>query len=242
MVNKFESTYSLLNIPVPVRQRTGRSIENIAAVRASVQNEPNQSIPRRSQELGICQTTLWRILLKDLHLHPYKIKLTQELKPLDHLQRRNFSDFVLQKFEENPEFHKKIIFSDEAHFWLNGFVNKQNMRYWTATNPHVLHETPLHPQKVSVWCGFHAGGVIGSYFFVDENNRHVTVNGVRYRAMLEEYFWPELDGFDISDMWFQQNGATNHTAGQTIDLLKAKFGNRLISRNGPVEWPPRSCD
>ncbi|XP_015432539.1 PREDICTED: uncharacterized protein LOC107188711 [Dufourea novaeangliae] len=200
MVNKFESTYSLLNIPVPVRQRTGRSIENIAAVRASVQNEPNQSIPRRSQELGICQTTLWRILLKDLHLHPYKIKLTQELKPLDHLRRRNFSDFVLQKFEENPEFHQKLIFSDEAHFWLNGFVNKQNMRYWTATNPHVLHETPLHPQKVSVWCGFYAGDVIGPYFFVDENNRHVTVNGVRYRAMLEEYFWPELDGFDISDM------------------------------------------
>ncbi|KZC13929.1 Histone-lysine N-methyltransferase SETMAR [Dufourea novaeangliae] len=150
MVNKFESTYSLLNTPVPVRQRTGRSIENIAAVRASVQNEPNQSIPRRSQELGICQTTLWRILLKDLHLHPYKIKLTQELKPLDHLKRRNFSDFVLQKFEENPEFHQKIIFSDEAHFWLNGFVNKQNMRYWTATNPHVLHETPLHPQTKNV--------------------------------------------------------------------------------------------
>ena len=38
----------------------------------------------------------------------------------------------------------------------------------------VLLETPLHPQKVTVWCGFHAGGVIGPYFFVDENDRHVT--------------------------------------------------------------------
>ena len=27
-----------------------------------------------------------------------------------------------------------------------------------------------------------------------------------------------------------------------IDLLKGKFGERVISRNGPVEWPPRSCD
>lgn len=51
-----------------------------------------------------------------------------------------------------------------SHFWLNGFVNKQNMRYWTATNPHVLQETPLHPQKITVWCGFHAGGVIGPFF------------------------------------------------------------------------------
>lgn len=142
---------------------------------------------------------------KDLGLHPYKIKLTQELKPLDHLKRRDSSDWALLKFEENPEFHRKIIFSDEAHLWLNGFVNKQNMRYWTATNPHVLQETTFQPQKVTVWCRFHAEGVIGSYFFVDKNDRHVTVNGVRYRAMLEDYFWPELDGLDISDMWWSNN-------------------------------------
>lgn len=87
-MKKFESTYSLCDVAVPVRQRVGRSVENIAAVQASVANDPNQSIPRRSQELGIAQTTLWRILRKDLGLHPYKIKLTQELKPMDHLKRR----------------------------------------------------------------------------------------------------------------------------------------------------------
>ncbi|GFW25566.1 hypothetical protein TNCV_1308271 [Trichonephila clavipes] len=27
-----------------------------------------------------------------------------------------------------------------------------------------------------------------------------------------------------------------------IDLLKDTFGDRLISRFGPVNWPPRSCD
>jgi len=45
---------------------------------------------------GISQTTLWKILYKDLGLHPYRIKLTQELKPLDHLKRRNFRDWALQ--------------------------------------------------------------------------------------------------------------------------------------------------
>ena len=102
-----------------------------------IQNEPNQSIPRRSQELGIAQTVLWS-MQKDLGLHAFKIKLTQELTPLDHLKRRNFSNWALSKIEENEEFHRKIISSDEAHFWLNGFVNKQNMRYWSATNPNVL--------------------------------------------------------------------------------------------------------
>ena len=117
--------------------------------RSWVKNEPNQSIPCRSQELGIVQMTLWRIMRKDLGLHAFKIILTQELKSLDHLKRRNFSNWALAKLEENEEFYRKIISSDQAHFWLNGFVNKQNMRYWSATNPSVLLKTPLHPQKVT---------------------------------------------------------------------------------------------
>ena len=106
----------------------------------------------------------------------------------------------------------------------------------------MLLETPLHPQKVTVWCGFHAGGVIGPYFFVDEKERHVTVNGERYRAVLEDYLWPELDELDINDMLLQQDGSTSYPARVTIDLLKGKFSKRVISRNGTVEWPPRSCD
>ncbi|GFV85518.1 putative transposable element [Trichonephila clavipes] len=44
------------------------------------------------------------------------------------------------------------------------------------------------------------------------------------------------------ELWFQQDGATCHTARATTDLLKDTFGDRLISRFGPVNWPPRSCD
>ncbi|GFW93604.1 putative transposable element [Trichonephila clavipes] len=44
------------------------------------------------------------------------------------------------------------------------------------------------------------------------------------------------------ELWFQQDGATCHTVRATIDLLKDTFGDRLISRFGPVNWPPRSCD
>ncbi|GFV39996.1 uncharacterized protein TNCV_4412271 [Trichonephila clavipes] len=46
----------------------------------------------------------------------------------------------------------------------------------------------------------------------------------------------------IAELWFQQDGATCHTARATIDLLKDTFGDRLISRFGPVNWPPCSCD
>ena len=57
IVDKFEIKFTLLDVPVPKRRRIARSEEIIAAVSTSIQNEPNQSIPRRSQELGIAQTT-----------------------------------------------------------------------------------------------------------------------------------------------------------------------------------------
>ncbi|GFY32421.1 uncharacterized protein TNCV_3559291 [Trichonephila clavipes] len=50
---------------------------------------------------------------------------------------------------------------DEAHFWLNGYVNKQNCRIWSEANPQVYVETPLHPEKLTVWYALWTGGIIG---------------------------------------------------------------------------------
>ncbi|GFV77008.1 uncharacterized protein TNCV_690781 [Trichonephila clavipes] len=120
----------------------------------------------------------------------------------DHQARRRFVEWAQNEIAVVPDFHKRILFSDEAHFWLNGYVNKQNCRIWSEANPQVYVETPLHPEKLTVW----------SALWVVES----------------------------LELWFQQDGATCHTARATIDLLKDTFGDRLISRF--VNWPPRSCD
>ncbi|GFX20507.1 uncharacterized protein TNCV_3488641 [Trichonephila clavipes] len=60
--------------------------------------------------------------------------------------------------------------------------------------------------------------------------------------MITNFFIPELNNHEVQELWFQQDGATCHTARGTIDLLKDTFGDLLISRFGPVNWPPRSCD
>ncbi|GFW27130.1 putative LOC100569746 [Trichonephila clavipes] len=60
--------------------------------------------------------------------------------------------------------------------------------------------------------------------------------------MITNFFIPELNNHDVQEVWFQQDGATCHTARATIDLLKDTFGDRLISHFGPVNWPPRSWD
>ena len=58
-------------------------------------------------------------------------------------------------------------------------------------------------------------------------------------------FWQpniQLDDMDLEHMWFQQDGAISHTANVRINLLETKFGERVISRDCPVSWPPRSCN
>ncbi|GFW44732.1 hypothetical protein TNCV_4482771 [Trichonephila clavipes] len=58
----------------------------------------------------------------------------------------------------------------------------------------------------------------------NDEGHNVTVNGDRYRAMITNFFIPELNNHDVQELWFQQDGATCHTARATIDLLKDTFG------------------
>ncbi|GFV22609.1 hypothetical protein TNCV_2078001 [Trichonephila clavipes] len=68
---------------------------------------------------------------------------------------------LLQSFNLANEGSSKIPSgSDEAQFWLNGYVNKQNCRIWSEANPQVYVETPLHPEKLTVWCALWAGGIL----------------------------------------------------------------------------------
>ncbi|GFV81942.1 hypothetical protein TNCV_3151401 [Trichonephila clavipes] len=78
----------------------------------------------------------------------------------DHQARRRFVEWARNEIAVVPDFHKRILFSDEAHFWLNGYVNKQNCRIWSEANPQVYVETPLHPEKLTVWCALWAGGIL----------------------------------------------------------------------------------
>ncbi|GFV02171.1 putative DD41D transposase [Trichonephila clavipes] len=153
----------------------------------------------------------------------------------DHQARRRYVEWAQNEIAVVPDLHKRILFSDEAHFCLNGYVNK--LPHLEEANPQVYVETPFHTEKLTVWCALWAGGIIGPYFFKNDEWHNVTVNGDRYRAMITNFFIPELNNHDVQELWFQPDGATCHTVCATIDLLKDTFGDRLISGFGPVNWP-----
>jgi len=134
--------------------------------------------------------------------------------------------------------------SDEKTFSLNGSVNKQNCRYWVPTNPRQLHERPLHSPQVVVWCAISAQGITGPYFFEGDDGVSVTVNAERYNHMLETFFLPEMRSrnWNMARAWFQQDGATAHTARLSMNTLRAAFPGRLLSRFGDIQWPSNSPD
>ncbi|GFY20112.1 hypothetical protein TNCV_2148051 [Trichonephila clavipes] len=65
----------------------------------------------------------------------------------DHQARRRFVEWAQNEIAVVPNFHKRILFSDEAHFWLNGYVNKQNGRIWSEANPRECMSKHRYIQK-----------------------------------------------------------------------------------------------
>ncbi|RWS15258.1 histone-lysine N-methyltransferase SETMAR-like protein, partial [Dinothrombium tinctorium] len=224
--------------PVTVRTDTG-----IARVSEIVAECPNISIRRGAQEAGMSHTTFRKILRKDLGLFPYKIQITQPLSERNYADRLSFATAMAEMIDLKRINVGAIWFSDEAHFWLHGYVNKQNMRHWGSENPHVTEIKPLHPKRTSVWCAISARGIIGPYFI------HENVNAVNYRALLEERFFPriaEMNG--ISKYWFMQDGARPHRTRDVFSSIQANFGDRVIGlgyanqERGGIDWPPYSPD
>ena len=133
------------------------------------------------------------------------------------------------ELQKMPILAKKIIFSDEAHFDHGGYINKQNCHIWGTENPHACIEKKTHPKRVTVWCRFWTGGIIGPFFFDNEQGKNVTVNGDRYRAMLGEFWFIKIQDEDIGNISFLQDGATCHTEEATHDVLRPVFEDRIIS-------------
>ena len=121
LVKKAKETGILIGKPKREKPKTVHTPENIAAVAESVCEAPSTSIHRRSQQLNISETSLRRILHKDLDISPYKAQLVQELKPINHPMHFRFVKWACAiDLQKMPILSKSIIFSDKVHFDLGG--------------------------------------------------------------------------------------------------------------------------
>ena len=248
MIEKFESTGSVLDD----NTKSGRPIsvttpENIEIVEEHFKTDPYSSTRRapgqieEANQVSMSRTSLMKIMKNHLDLFPYKIQLQQPLSHANIESRFEFANHMIALIEEKKIDIKRIHFTDEAYFHLDGYVNKQNYRYWGSENPHLTEIKSLHPVKVSVWAAISWRGIIGPFFISQYVDEHV------YREEILEPFLEEAKRLKmVKQFWFQQDGATAHRTQDNFFLIASQFGDRIIGLDsekqtgGGIDWPASS--
>jgi hypothetical protein len=115
------------------REHTARTPKNIERVKeivgeASEEQRPSSSY-RIAAQVGVSQSTVWRILRKDLKLKPYHIKLVHKLNEDDFDRRVEFSEILLDRHSSDDSILDRIIWTDEATFSLSNTINRHNCVY-----------------------------------------------------------------------------------------------------------------
>lgn len=241
-ISKWRNEGSVCDKTPPGRPRIVRTQENIENVQASMERSPQESIRHRTRTLQMTFGSVHRILHLDLHARAYKMQVVHALSSDDKQSRLLFCHAFLEMWRRDRKIIDSLLMSDEAHFLLSGSVNKQNCRFWGTENPQKLHQRPLHSPKLTVWCGISTSGIIGPFFFRDSTGATCTVTAERYVTMLRDFVTPAIQQHPHPLLWYQQDGATAHTARTSLAELQRLFPGHLISRFGDVPWPARSPD
>jgi hypothetical protein len=110
------------------------------------------------------------VLKKHLHLHPHKITSVHQLKERD-VHHVEYCQWFIDVITANGEdILDGTFLTDEAWFHLSMYVNGQNSCICSATNSYEIKHTPLHDQKVGVWCVVPQNRIISPIFFSDTIN------------------------------------------------------------------------
>lgn len=220
--------------------------ERVIAIRAQdeelilnrIEDDPHISTRNLSRQTGISQTSVHRVIKRNL-LHPYHIQKVQELLPEDLVKRVDFCQFILH---QEIGFQKKILFTDEACFTRRGITNLHNYHEYSDVNPHSV--TPRHFQrefKINVWIGIIDRYLIGPVILPNR------LNGETYLEFLQNNLPDLLDEVPLQlrlEHWFMHDGAPPHFSTAVRDFLNHQYPNKWIGRgnNCPQVWPPRSPD
>uniref|UniRef100_A0AAF5DMY1 DUF4817 domain-containing protein n=1 Tax=Strongyloides stercoralis TaxID=6248 RepID=A0AAF5DMY1_STRER len=130
--------------------------------------------------------------------HGCKISVTQ----------REFKNFYNLEKPPNRSTVKNIV--EKFNKYGNVADLPRSGRPKTArTDDNIERVRESKAKSVIVWCGVTSKRIIGPYFFEDEDGQTVTVNGLRYREMIQNFLVPQLEGEE--EMWFQQSGSPSHT-------------------------------
>ena len=174
---------------------------------------------------------------KELNYRAWKPHYVQQLKENDPERRLHYAEHMKEWIGREPALLDHILWSDEAIFFVGGFVNRHNCHYWAESSPHKIVQKIQNKQKLTVWCGITSTKLVGPFIIRE------TMNGDRYLRMLRTQVWPEVSTWENAEnLILMQDGAPPHFKTEVRNWLDNTFPERWIGRSGPHVWPARSPD
>ena len=220
-------------------QRPQRIVNIEEEVLDVVHDDPGISTRCLAKRFNVSQWTIWRTLREQL-LYPYHVQRVQALSPADYQPRFAFCSWFLRKVEENPDFPRIILASDEAGFTRRGIFNYHNVHVWADENPHAIRQTRFQQEfSINLWAGIVNNYLIGPFELPPR------LTGAIYWRFLRRNLQELLEEVPLhirESMWFLHDGAPPHFSRLVRQFLNVQFPEKWIGRGGAQHWPARSPD
>ncbi|XP_063539655.1 uncharacterized protein LOC134748795 [Cydia strobilella] len=129
-----------------------------------------------AHQLGMSQWKVW-FTLHSSRLYPYHYTPVHAIEEGDPRRRLDFCRFLVNADIEDPEYLKKILWTDESNFDRDGITNYHNLHFWApkGQNPRKSNEgAHQHRFSLNVWMGIMHDKLIGPFFLP------ARLNGIAY--------------------------------------------------------------
>lgn len=200
---------------------------------------PTNSLQDAERDVGVSRKSIHRILQQN-KWHPYKFQRVQHLRETDFEARVQFCEWFLLKSQEDENFTRHVIWTDESKFGKNGLFNRHNSHFWSDDNPRAVRQRNFQEAwSFNVFCAIKNNRILALYFYEDN------LNSERYLSILRNVISANLHTlpeFVARNAWYQMDGAPAHTSGAVGEVIEEMFGDRWFAHNGPYKFPPRSPD
>lgn len=228
------------------RRRSARTTQNIDAVEDLIVSQEDKPRTHRStrqiaRETGVSQSSVVRIVNKDLSLKCFKRRRAQELTESNRLARLVRSRQLLKRYQEHDVAF--MWYTDEKIFTVAAPSNSQNDRVYAARDTlkkqiaakRLLRTRNTFSQSIMVSVGVSKLGCT-ELFFVDPGTK---INGAYYRdILLRQKLLPAIRRVSGKNFIFQQDSAPAHRARETVEVLRRETPDFI----SPDLWPPNSPD
>ncbi|CAF4492964.1 unnamed protein product, partial [Rotaria sp. Silwood2] len=231
-------TTGTIDLKTPTgRPRIIRTKHLIRKLKQRFTDKGRRSARQLSKSLGASRGTMGRIIREDLHLHAYHITTQPNLQDYHKQRRISFAYWVRKSLRKKD--HRKILFTDDKYFGLNGIFNRQNDRVYTPSRQEAdehggIRQISKFTKRIMVWLGACKNGLTTPIIFAPGE----TLTHSNYVEVVLPHGLAEDRRLLGDDFIYQQDNATPHTHKNSLAWIKNKF-TRFIDEN---KWPPNSPD